>query len=201
MVPEAGTQAPCPRVDERFRRGLLRLVPRAYAKTPGLASAERLALGKGLSSGSGTEAYVAVQEIGSSPNCIVGRPTASEIASPSVASFVAPDMGLHELRWDQLDRVAQGLQLTGPAMCPAARLYANETGRPVGEEHDDLLAFPLLAKHRLAVFVCTVYLEHVWPSRFRLSQSAWWTLLPHRVLADTSKAQRCRRRVGRPCHC
>lgn len=49
-----------------------------------------------------------------------------------------------------------------------------------------------------------------WPDRGRLSQLAWWTLIPVRVVAGTfTVARRCRHRVGasiplltaeRPCH-
>jgi hypothetical protein len=93
---------------------------------------------------------------------MVGRTTASQIASASAASFLfVLTKGLHVLGRDEPHLVAEGLQLPRPVVRARAGLDADQAGRQPGEERGDLAAPQPPAQDAAARGVGAVRLEDV----------------------------------------
>lgn len=73
--------------------------------------------------------------------------------------LVGFDVGLDELRCHEFYRVAQSRQTPRPIMGTAAGLDADEAGRPVRKERQDLMALEGFADDRLASFVDGMQLD------------------------------------------
>lgn len=92
--------------------------------------------------------------VGSS-NCLADRLGIERIV------LVGLDVGLDELRRHHLDGVPERGELGGPEVGAAACLDANDAGLESSKERSELIAAHLFAKRRIAAFVDTVNLEHV----------------------------------------
>jgi len=75
--------------------------------------------------------------------------------------LVRLDVRFHELRGHQLYGMPERFQLPRPMRRAAARLHADQAGRPVSEERRHLLALERLPEHGLASFIHAMCLEHV----------------------------------------
>jgi hypothetical protein len=94
-------------------------------------------------------------------NFIVGRSTASAIASASRKSFFCPFEYGRTYRADQPRIVAECLELPTQVMRPDACLHAVEATRHVGEPNVGLVARQLLAQNDSAHFVEADEVERV----------------------------------------
>src|SRR5262249_17306213 len=95
-------------------------------------------------------------------NFMVGRCTASAIASTSRKSFFCPLLyGAHVFCRHQAGIVAKRLQFATEMMGTDAGLHADQAGRQVGEPRFHLAARPLLPQHDCAALVVAHDVERV----------------------------------------
>src|SRR4029077_2702556 len=84
-------------------------------------------------------------------NRILALVTASQMASASVGVIlVAFDVRLHVGRWHQSHGVAKCLELARPMMRRGAGLNADQAGRQLPEERQDVATLQLTADDQLA---------------------------------------------------
>src|SRR5580704_9280873 len=94
-------------------------------------------------------------------NRIVGRRTASQIASASRIVLVALDVSLHVLRRHQTNLVTELRQLTCPVVRGGTGLHADKARRQSLEKRNHLAAPELLPDDHLLVRIDAVDLKHV----------------------------------------
>src|SRR5262245_38028946 len=109
--------------------------------------------------------------------------------------LLAFDVGLHVGRWHQSHGVAKCPQLARPMMRRGASLDADQAGRQLLEERQDVAPLQLMAEDHLAGSINAMYLEHrlgdvETDCRDRLHE--WLLRIVGALTAPTSMALTCR---------